>query len=178
MIDEEYEIIRRIQQGQVNDFEILVIKYQSAVFKLLINMLHNFSTAEELTQDVFVKAYEHLGKFNFNSRFFSWLYRIAINDAISYNQKKKNWSTEQYIPESPEKSAEEIIIADEKQQVLNHCIHQLTEKNKAVIILKYYEHLSYEEIAEVLSINEEKVKSRLFEARKALKNLLEQNHYF
>ncbi|MDZ4204802.1 MAG: RNA polymerase sigma factor [Bacteroidales bacterium] len=178
MYEEEHDVIRRVQQGNINDFKVLVLKYQSAVFNLLYNMLRQHAYAEELTQDVFVKAYENLHTFNFSSRFFSWIYRIAVNTAISQRKLQQRHFNMEPIPHSPVISAEENFIVKERDLILQNAISQLNEKHKAVIVLKYFEQFSYSEIAEIMRINEKKVKSRLFEAHKILKGILERSDYF
>jgi RNA polymerase sigma-70 factor, ECF subfamily len=178
MIEDEYEVIRKVQQGDINQFNLLVLKYQSAIFKLLFNMLNQHSMAEELTQEVFIKSYENLNSFNFNSRFFSWIYRIAINTAISHKKKLRPFIGFENVAPETEISAEATIISNEREIILKQAIEHLAEKHKLVIMLKYFEGLSYSEIAEILKINEERVKSRLFDARKRLKTILEKNNYF
>lgn len=178
MIEDEYEIIRKVQQGDINQFNFLVVKYQSAVFNLLFNMLHQYSLAEELTQEVFVRSYENLNSFNFKSRFFSWIYRIAINTAISHKKKIRPLVGLEHVAPETDNSAEAVIISTEREILLKQAIEKLTLKHKLVVVMKYFEDLSYSEIAEILKINEEKVKSRLFDARKRLKSTLEKNNYF
>lgn len=178
MINDEFEIIRQIQKGQSACYKELVLGHQSAVYSLLYTMLRQHSLAEDLTQEVFIKAYENLNRFNFKSRFFSWIYRIAINTAITYRQKEKRMflvDTDVLVSECSE---EEKILENERSMILKKAIEELKEKYRLVIILKYFEQLSYAEIADVLKIPEKKVKSRLFDARKVLKSFLEENGYF
>ncbi len=178
MNDPDFDIIRNVQQGQVNDYEVLVKKYQSPVFNLLYRMLNQQESAEALTQEVLVKAYENLGSFNFKSRFFSWIYRIAINTAISYRKKNLRFVTLDSMPQDVVKPAEEILMAKERSAILQAAINRLKDKYKTVIILRYYEQLSYHEIAEALNIDERKVKSRLFDARQLLRSQLQNNNFF
>jgi RNA polymerase sigma-70 factor, ECF subfamily len=178
MNDEDFDIIRNIQKGQVNDFELLVRKYQSPVFNVLYRMLHQEEIAKEMAQEVFVKAYEHLDTFNFKNRFFSWIYRIAINTAISYRKKQQQYIFTDHYPRFSIESAEDRLLGKEKSALLHKAIGQLKHKYKAVIVLRYFEQLSYAEIAGVLGISESKVKSRLFASRSLLKDLLSDTGYF
>jgi RNA polymerase sigma-70 factor, ECF subfamily len=178
MNDADFDIIRNIQKGQVNDFELLVKKYQSAVFNVLFHILHQEGIARELSQDVFVKAYEHLDSFNFKSRFFSWIYRIAINTGISYQKKQHQHLFTNRFPGNYEEGVDEKIMEKEKAAMLKEAINRLKNKYKMVILLRYYEQLSYAEMAEVLGISENKVKSRLFCSRKLLKTILQEFGYF
>jgi len=178
MNDADFDIIRSIQKGQVNDFEMLVIKYQSAVFNVLYQILHQEAVARELAQDVFVKAYEHLDSFNFKSRFFSWIYRIAINTALSYQKKQNQQKNTSQFQGHFEKPVDEKIMEKEKTAILEKAIGRLENKYKMVILLRYFEQLSYSEISGALGISEKKVKSRLFSSRKLLKNILQESDYF
>ena len=178
MNDADFDIIRNIQKGQVNDFELLVKKYQLPVFNALFHILHQETVARELAQEVFVKAYEHLDSFNFKSRFFSWIYRIAINTALSYQKRQNQQKNTSQFPGHYERPVDEKIMEKEKAEILEKAIGQLENKYKMVILLRYFEQLSYSEIAEVLKISEKKVKSRLYSSRKLLKNILQGFDYF
>ena len=178
MIEDEYHTIRRIQLGHSESYRTLVLRYQSAIFGLLYSMLRQRDIAEDLTQDVFIKAYESLGSFNYRSRFFSWIYRIALNAAITYKKKNRSVIHVETAWPGKEESAEDRIVGLERSMLLQKAIEQLNDKYKPVLCLKYFEQMSYQEIAAVLNIPEKKVKSRLFDARKALKAFLEENGYF
>jgi RNA polymerase sigma-70 factor, ECF subfamily len=172
MKQEEYDIIRRVQQGHINDFELLVKRHQAAVLSLLYQMLGRAEEAEEVAQDVFVKAFENIGSFNFKSRFFSWVYRIAINTAISYREKERRFLRPEKMPEQGINSTENNVLEKERNVFLRLAVNQLKEKYRVLIVLSYFEQRSYAEMAEVLEIPEKKVKSRLFDARKQLHDRL------
>lgn len=178
MNDLDFDIIRSIQNGQVNDYEALVKKYQSTVFNVVFRMLNQRESAEALTQEVFVKAYENLDSFNFKSRFFSWIYRIAINTAISYRKNNQRFVSLEHMPQHMVKPVEAQMMDKERSATLKAAINRLKEKYKTVIVLRYYEQLSYNEIAEILNIHEKKVKSRLFDARQLLRNHLQESDFF
>jgi len=178
MNEEEFELIRRIQQGNVNEYRLLVERYQSVIFNLLLNMLLHQELAKDLTQEVFLRAYEKLDTFNFQSRFFSWIYRIAINSAISHNKKQSNVVKLESKHDIADNQAESGEISGERDQLIQRAITKLNELHSSVIILKYFENLSYAEMAIKLGITEKKVKSRLFDARQTLKGLLEREGYF
>ncbi len=178
MNEDEFTIIKLIQQGDTRSYKQLVSKYQWPVFNLMFNMTHNRTFAEELTQDVFVRAYENLHSFDFNHRFFSWLYRIAINLAISQNNRMKRYDDTGHFPDLSLNSVEEKLIGNERLLMLHDAIAKLNEKHRPVIVLYYFDQLTYAEISELLNITEKKVKSRLFEARKKLKKILGKSNYF
>lgn len=172
IIDEDHDVIRNVLDGDTNSYRRLVEKYQGPVFNLLIKMVNNFEDAEELTQDVFVKAFESLAGFNFKYRFFSWIYKIAINRALAELKYKTRYTEIEHVQNklSEEDTDEPDSIAQVKMAIGN-----LKELYKAVIILKYYEGLSYKEIAVVLDIPEKKVRSRLYDARMKMKEALEKS---
>ena len=181
MKNEEFDIIKRILAGNTEEYESLVRDYQAAVYNVLYQMLQQHEEAEELAQDVFVKAYEKLDTFNFQSKFFSWIYRIAINTAISHRKKNQRFMRLERMPEEPdhnESNNERRMINEERDAILKQAIGELKENYRAVIVLHYFEQLSYSEIAEVLEVPEKKVKSRLFDGRKILKSMLEKQDFF
>ncbi|TVR38919.1 MAG: RNA polymerase sigma factor [Bacteroidia bacterium] len=181
MKNEEFEIIRRILGGETQEYKKLVHNYQAAVYNVLYQMLHQHTEAEELAQDVFVKAYEKLATFNFQSRFFSWIFRIAINTAITHQKKAQRFLQLERLPEDIDHNAgnnEQQMMDKERDVILKKAILRLKETYRAVIVLHYFEQLSYAEIAEVLELPEKKVKSRLYDGRKLLKSMLEKQDFF
>ncbi|HPR33725.1 MAG TPA: sigma-70 family RNA polymerase sigma factor, partial [Prolixibacteraceae bacterium] len=129
-------------------------------------------------QQVFVTVYESLNQYNPDYKFFSWLYRIAVNRALlSVRQKKQFLPIDQYRlnagDEEDRPKAKEM-----RDALLNQSIGKLKEKYRTVIVLKYYAGMPYADIAETLEITEKKVRSRLFDARKQLKDELIRIHFF
>lgn len=174
-MEEDHAVIVRILGGSVQDFEILVRKYQVPVYNLLLRMLKNRYDAEEFTQAVFVKAYEALPSFRFEFRFFSWLYRIAVNKALNHLKNRKKFSGTDVSHYSGHEMKDGIR---DKKDHIHMAIGLLKEKYKTLIILKYYEQLSYQEIAYIVGTEEKKVRSRLYEARLQLKEILEKTGYY
>ncbi len=176
MKSEEHKMIRRILAGQLHEYETLIRRYEPAVYNVLYQMLQQPAEAEELAQEVFVKAYEKLNTFNFQSRFFSWIYRIAINTAISHRKKEQRYLHPEQMPEHPEQlqdAPDQRMERDERDGQIRKAVAQLKEPYQAVVVLYYFEELAYVEIAEVLEVPEKTVKSRLFDARRKLRGLLE-----
>jgi RNA polymerase sigma-70 factor, ECF subfamily len=171
---DDHEVIRRVLSGNVNDYRILVEKYQNLVFNLFMKMLQNKSEAFEQTQVLFVKTYTMLPSFRFENKFFSWIYRIAINQALNQIRIRRRFSGNN-LPESfsPPNSEPDQDIRKEVSGALN----LLKDQHKIVIVLKYYRQLSYNEMAFVLGVSEQKVKSRLFEARLELKKILKSHGF-
>jgi RNA polymerase sigma-70 factor, ECF subfamily len=174
LTDDDHDVIRQVLKGDVNKYRLLVEKHQRAVFNLCYQMLNNFEDAEELTQDVFVRAYEHLGGFRFKYRFFSWIYRIAINRTLAHIKQQSRLTS---IEDIRHKMAATDEADNDRSTHLKMAIDLLKENYKTVIILKYYEQLSYKEMSVILEIPEKTIRSRLYDARIKMKQLLEDTGY-
>lgn len=174
----EKQIITEILAGNCNQFKFLVDKYQNPVFKVILKIVGNYEDAAELTQDVFVKSYETLHQYNSNYKFFSWIYRIAINRALQFVKSKKRFAPMDEVENTTNFSLENSVDSEKGNQLINTSICKLDEKYKYIILLKYYAKLSYSQIAEILELPEATVKSRLFDARKLLKESLLKVDYF
>lgn len=172
---EDMRVVSVVLDGNVNAYRKLVEKYQTAVFNLILRMTHKPEEAAELTQEVFVKAYEALATFRSDHKFFSWVYRIAINTTLNYLKKRSQYLD---ISAANAMAAESEQGVSEAELLMQAAVAKLPEKHKAVVILKYYEQLSYKDVAFSLQITEKKVRSRLFEARMKIKTYLEETHYF
>lgn len=173
--DEDRRIVVRVLSGEVNAYALLVEKYQKTVYNLLLRMIHNNYEARELTQAVFVKAYIALASYKTGYRFFSWIYRIAVNAALSHTKREERYGD---LGSVNARADENGLTDDLSQELLQNAVKQLKEKYKVVIVLKYYEQLSYKEIAFTLDISEKKVRSRLYDARLMLKEMLEKSAFF
>jgi len=174
---DDNELVYEVIHGSISSFEMLIERHQQTIFNIIFRMIGDFETARDLTQDVFVKAFEKMGGFNFKYRFFSWLYRIAINEAINYNKKRrKNISLtgiDQVVSENSEAFDHESV-----NRLLHDGLLNLTDDYRILVLLKYYCGLSYEDITETTHIPIKKVRSRLFIAREQLRKGLIANGFF
>ena len=177
MIKDDNELVYEVIHGSISSFEMLIDRHQRTIFNIILRMVGDFETARDLTQDVFVKAFEKMGGFNFKYRFFSWIYRMAINEAINYNKKRpKNISLTGIDPIWAENS--ETTDYELSNRLLYDGLLNLTDNYRILVLLKYYCGLSYEDIAEVTQIPVKKVRSRLFIAREKLRRGLIANGFF
>ena len=175
---DEQKIIEEIISGQTRSYRILVERYQNPVFRVILKIVGNSEDARELTQDVFVKAYESIRQYKPEYKFFSWIYRIAINNAMLFvKRRKKRIKTEKMLQNSFQ-IADQNDDHDNRDYLLNRSLHELSGNYQSVILLKYYAGLSYADMAESLGIPEKKVKSRLFDARIMLKEKLSESRFF
>jgi RNA polymerase sigma-70 factor (ECF subfamily) len=177
-MDFEKQIIDQIIQGDTNQFDQLVKKYQTPVFKVIYKIVEDYEDAAEILQDVFVKAYESLSQYNPEYKFFSWIYRIAINKALLYVKRKKVAVPAEILCCEAEEDLEETVFCEQRDSEITKAVNRLDEKYRKVILLKYYAGLSYAQIAEVLLLPEKTVKSRLFDARRILQKSLEKMELF
>ncbi len=174
---DDNELVYEVIRGNVSAFEILIDRYQKIIFKMVLRMVGDFETAKDITQDIFVKAFEKMGSFNFNFRFFSWIYRIAINETISWikrNPRLDKLQDKDYLAAEDDYAGRREL----KIQMLDNGLQQLPPDYRILIQLKYYDGLSYEEVAEANGISVVKVRSRLFIAREQLRKMLVQKGFF
>ena len=171
---DEIYYIKRILDGETEYFSVLLDRYSRPLYSLIVQIVSCPEDAEELLQDVFLKAFRNLSGYKGECRFSTWLYRIAYNTAISATRKKKLEFLsieENTINNVPDEKADEVISSarDEEQiECLCKAIEQLTGEEKALITLFYYEGKSMEEIGEVLKITISNVKIRLHRTRKKI----------
>ena len=165
--------IEKVLSGETESFAPLLERYSKQVFTLIVKIVGKREDAEELTQDVFVKAYGSLAKFRADSSFSTWIYRIAYNTAISATRKKGfdsmsiDKTTLNDVPDEPD----ETISGDSDDvriDCLNWALGQLPSEERAMIMLFYRENKSMEEIAVIAKLTETNVKTKIFRIRKKL----------
>jgi len=167
-MSDDNEIIIDVLNGNINSFRLIIDKYQRKMYNLAFQIVNDKDSAKDITQDVFIKIYGNLKKFKTNKKFFSWIYRITLNESL--NLKKKN-SHLQSIDEltSDYSNPTEEYEKNETSIHVSNALNRLDEKYRSLLILKHYNDLSYEEISEILLLPISKVKSRLYIAREKLR---------
>lgn len=184
----EQERIEKIVGGDMKAFQSLIEDYQRLVCHVVFRMVHNEEDREEISQDVFVKVYQNLSKFEQKSKLSTWIARIAYNTCINYLKKKKVPLYEDialaetgesgsgpekgsYLDRVPgaSKLADETVTDKEMYKFLHAEIAQLPVQYRAILTLYHMDDLSYQEIGEIMSLPDGTVKSYLFRARKLLK---------
>jgi RNA polymerase sigma-70 factor, ECF subfamily len=177
----DLSLVRRVQRGERGAYDLLVLKYQHKVVKLVMRYLRNPADAEDVAQEAFVKAYRALPQFRGDSAFYTWLYRIAINTAknalaarernpVSYeidlqgNDDSTDMVSRLKDPETPEG----LALTEEIRDTVNHAIGELPEDLRTAIVLRELEGMSYEEIAASMDCPVGTVRSRIFRAREAI----------
>ena len=171
--DEIYYIVR-ILDGETECFSVLIDRYSRPLYSLIVQIVGCPEDAEELLQDVFLKAFRNLSSYKGECRFSTWIYRIAYNTAISATRKKKQeffYIEENMINTVPDEKANEVIaMTDDEEQIsrLGKAVDQLNGEEKALITLFYYEEKSMEDISEILKMTVSNVKVKLFRTRKKI----------
>ena len=150
-------------------FEAIIEEYTKPVFNIAYRMMNNYEDAMDITQTTFMKAYEKRGSYDPRYKVFSWLYRIAVNESLNYIQKRKRESNLTHELADRRLTPEQILIQNETTGRVQNAIMDLGLDYRLVVVLKHFQHLSYREIGTILDIPEKKVKSRLFSARRLLK---------
>jgi RNA polymerase sigma-70 factor, ECF subfamily len=177
----DLSLIRRVQRGDRGAFDVLVLKYQHKVVKLVMRYVRNAAEAEDIAQDAFIKAYRALPQFRGDSAFYTWLYRIAINTAknavVARNRNPVDFDLDMTNAEESyemqgrlkdSETPEALVLTDEIRTVVNAAIANLPEDLRAAIVLRELEGLSYEEIAVTMDCPVGTVRSRIFRAREAI----------
>src|SRR4051812_32440655 len=177
----DLSLVRRVQAGERAAYDLLVLKYQHKVVKLVMRYVRNPADAEDIAQEAFIKAYRALPQFRGDSAFYTWMYRIAINTAknslasrdrspIAYDldltdpEESHSVQTRLQDPDTPEGMA----LTEEIRGIVNSAIEGLPEELKTAIVLRELDGLSYEEIAAAMDCPVGTVRSRIFRAREAI----------
>lgn len=167
-------LVDRSLGGDNRAFEALVRKYEKPVYNLALRMVKVPEDAEDITQTVFVKAYQKLDSFDPSHRFFSWIYRIAVNESINFcKRNRRNDDYESGVTGIQEQTPEHTFRRGELSERVGEAIARLKLDYRLVLVLKHFHDFSYQEMSKVLQIPEKTVKSRLFTARQQLKAILE-----
>ena len=182
---DESDLVARAKAGDAQAFTELVTHYQRKIYRLAKHITQNDEDAEDVLQETFLKAYEHLDNFQGNSKFYTWIVRIGVNESLMKLRKRKGDRTvplDEPVDTGEEMVAREIAVwednpeqrysHEEMQQILDEAVQTLKPDFRTVFILRDIEELSTEETAETLGISIPAVKSRLLRARLALREKL------
>ncbi len=179
MIPEE-DLIQATLAGDQAAFGQLVDRFKDRLFNGMLHVTGNHDEAEDVVQETFVQAYLKLHTFQGNSKLFTWIYRIAFNNALSRGRRKRNdLSIEQSReiagsdPEDRVEAPDERLLRNERVAMVHEALRMLTDEHRNILILREMQDTSYDDIAEILDINIGTVRSRLSRARAQLKQQLE-----
>jgi RNA polymerase sigma-70 factor (ECF subfamily) len=185
--EDEHLLVKGAKSGDAAAFEELVNRYERKIYRLTMNITRNREDAEDAMQDAFMKAYSHLNTFQEDSRFYTWLVRIAANEALMRLRKRRPNQVsldepvegeEDFLPKQIQDwgpSPEQRYAQTEMRDILRSVIEELSPDFRVVFVLRDVEGLSTEETAEAVGISEAAVKSRLLRARLKLRQKLDRH---
>jgi RNA polymerase sigma-70 factor (ECF subfamily) len=167
--DPELILVDRILAGETHLFAQMVDRYKGYTFTIVYKILLNRPEAEEAAQDAFIKAFHHLAGFNRQSKFSTWLYRIAFNTAISYKRKhRRPFENIENVGIAVAELAHQNLETTDKKKYLAQGLRKLTEGDRTALTLFYWKEFSLEEMAEIMSTPANTLKVRLHRARQKL----------
>jgi RNA polymerase sigma-70 factor (ECF subfamily) len=166
------DLVRQCRSGEIKSFDLLIERHQRTIFNLALRMVRNSDDAADVSQSVFVKAYENLERFDPQFKFFSWLYRIAVNESLNALEQKKRFEGLEGNDLAADTADEKDDDTVREERRIQDGLMMLSVDQRAVIVLKHMQGLSYREIAQVLDLPEKTIKSRLFSARQTFKDIL------
>ncbi len=176
---DDNELIESFKKGNRYAFNLIVLKYQKKIYWLARKMVLDHDDADDITQEVFIKLYSSINKYRGESKFFTYLYKIAMNLSLNHLSKnKRNYSrkvdlnSEAYRISSTEKSSEEFLDEKERKKILEEAISTLPEQQRAVFNLRFYDNLSYDEIGKIMKKSTGGMKANYFHAVKKIQEFL------
>ncbi len=179
-MNDEDELIQSALDGNSAAFEVLVTRYQDRLYTAMISVVGSADEAEDVVQEAFIQAYVKLSSFQRNSRFFTWLYRIAFNFALARRRRNRGHlsldETREATggePSAKTETPDSRMSRSEDAALVHRALAELSEDHRSILVLREMEDMAYEEIADILGISIGTVRSRLSRARFALKQHLE-----
>jgi RNA polymerase sigma-70 factor, ECF subfamily len=166
------DLVAKCLNGDNKAFDQLVLRYQLPMYRTALQIVQDESLARDITQNGFIKSWEKLHTYNSKYRFYSWLYKIIINESLNKKRSVRKMDSLTTAEKSDETPYAQMVKNEEKEK-LYKAISLLTEEQKIVIHLRHFEELSYKEMSDVLDIEEKTVKSRLYSARMKLREILQ-----
>lgn len=180
-MSDDSQLILSAREGDRRAFELLVLRYQDRLYAAMVQVTGSADEAEDVVQEAFVRAFLKLDTFQNNSQFFTWLYRIAFNSALSRLRRRKGVSSLDQVRETVgDEPIDEgdgpdgRMLQEERVRMVRLALEQMTDDHRTILILREMEEQAYEDIAEILQISIGTVRSRLNRARGALRIILEE----
>jgi len=171
--DGDAALVNDCKRGDRQAMSQLVSQYQQPVFNAAYRILGNLDDAADATQTVFLKVFEHLSEYDQKHKFFSWVYRIAINESLNQIKKRRLQEPLDDGQASPWQGPAEQLDSKKLSERIQDALMSLSDDYRTVVVLKHISGCSYQQIGEILQIPEKTVKSRLYSARQLLKKALE-----
>jgi RNA polymerase sigma-70 factor (ECF subfamily) len=169
-------LLTRYRAGDQQAFADLVVRYQRALYNAALWIVRNAEDARDVTQEVFLKVAVRLEEYDARYKFFSWIYRIAVNESLNLlrrNGRVEALDEEDELPAGESANPEWQLGEAQKSGRIRQALMSLSANDRIVLMMRHFSELSYEEIAGILELDEKTVKSRLYEARQRLRELLQ-----
>jgi len=171
--DRDAALVNDCKRGDRRAMSQLVSQYQQPVFNAAYRILGNLDDAADVSQTVFLKVFEHITDYDQKFKFFSWVYRIAINESLNQVKKRRTQESLQDGQASPWQGPAEALDSKRLRERVQDALMLLGDDYRTVVVLKHISGCSYQQISEILQLPEKTVKSRLYSARQLLKKALE-----
>ena len=173
-MNQEDQIIRDVLAGNADLFRWLIERYQVGVFHMIADFINNRDAAEDLTQEVFIAAYEKLSSHDsMRCKFSTWLWTIARNKSINYLRRRKRKQQPTHSHHAPQTDPGQALCKDELYQQLDRALNELPRHQKRAFVLAEFQQMPYEEIAQIECISIGTVRSRIHRAKKKLRSLMD-----
>jgi RNA polymerase sigma-70 factor, ECF subfamily len=170
--DDDRALVRRCREGDRDAFEGLVTRYQKPVFNAALRMLRDPQEALDVAQTTFLKAFEHLADYDPTFKFYSWIYRIAVNESLNALGLRKPVERIKgdELDEAP--GPDRLAEGEQTRHAIEEALMRISPELRTVVVLRHFMHLSYQDMGDVLGLPEKTVKSRLYSARQLLRDHL------
>jgi len=182
----EAEIVARVLRGDRQAYALLVEEYQAPIYNLVYRMTKNLSDAEEITQESFLRAFQQLSRYDAERSFYTWLYTISLNLVRNHLKKnarrqmsfrQENVSLNSIISDSEENALQEATAVDamrqEREKKLERCLDKLSSDLKEMLVLRFYQGLTFEDIAGITGLSQSAAKMRVYRALEKLKKIMQ-----
>ena len=170
--DDDRILVSRCREGDRAACELLVVRYQKPVYNAALRLLRNPEDAQDVAQTVFLKAFGHLADYDPSFKFYSWIYRIAVNEALNVLGSRKPFG--EISGEEPDEAPgpERRVEAEQLSEAIEEALMSIKPDLRTVIVLRHSLNLSYQDMSDVLQLPEKTVKSRLYDARQLMREHL------
>lgn len=168
----DQQLIEQVLGGQTNAFGELIDRYMRPLFNVALRMLNSRDDAEDVVQAVFLKAFERLETYDPRFKFFSWIYRMTVNESINTLKQQNRFEVLDWSLESVDNRPDEEFRERETSDRVGLALMVLSPEDRAIVLLRHFQEFSYDEIGFILNIPSKTVKSRLYTARQRLKQIL------
>jgi RNA polymerase sigma-70 factor (ECF subfamily) len=169
-------LVENIKKGTIQDYDELMHRYQEDIYHIAFNFTRVKEQALDVSQNIFLKAYDNLVSFKSRSSFKTWLFRIAYNECANWTKKNKRYmheDFEMYLDTAP--SQEETLLTKEQRLLLLRSLYHLNTKYRLAVVLRYFKNYSLKEVGEIIGCSEGVVKNMLFRSLQKLKSILQKD---